>query len=133
MIPRPVIAVVEAARKVVRARKRLSEAVAAGETNDAGIARLRRELQQTVKALVKAVDELEALLARVRTKRGASKTFPWTSFFDAAGKFVDLAAKVRSGDPNVVREAARFVGDHGPGRATTANDDIVDGEFTEVE
>lgn len=140
MIPKPVIAVVEAARKVVAARKALSAATKDGETNEAGLARRRKTLHDAVKVLVRAVDELETLIERGQKNRlargGKGASFPWASFFDAAGKFVDLASKVRAGDRTAVGDAARFVGQYGPGdrrpNHAVPDDEIIDGEFSEV-
>lgn len=146
MIPPPVVAVVEAARKVVRARRTLELAVAGGEMNDVGLDRLRKALRAEIKKLVATVDALERDIERAtkaRLVRGArpGQPVPWASIFDAGAKFVGLVAKVKAGDRTAVGDAARFVRDHGPGAGEPMRgpggrragaDDIIDGEFTEV-
>jgi hypothetical protein len=145
MIPRPVVAVVEAARRVIHARKALRVAVESKEMNDAGLERLRKALRAAIKALESAVAALEldierATKAKLARGGGPRVAVPWASIFDAAGKFAGLVAKVQAGDRSAVGDAARFVGEHGPGAGQPLRgpggrqneDDVIDGEFTEV-
>jgi hypothetical protein len=140
MIPRPVVTVVEAARRVVYARKALKLAVEKEKPTEA----LRKTLRAAIKALYAAITALELDIERATKARAArvakpGAAVPWASIFDAAGKFAGLVSKVQAGDRSAVADAARFVGEHGPGAGGPMRgpggrsaDDIIDGEFTET-
>lgn len=124
-IPKPIIAVVDSARRLVRVRADLRVAIDSGEINAAGIEKRRKALQAAIKTLVRDVTTLERELEALR-KRGKSSAVPWASIFNAVGEFTHLVAKVKSGG-NVTRDAVKWASKHGP----KSTDDIIDAEIVE--
>lgn len=130
MIPKPVIAVVEAARHFIKARFELREAIRSKEVNDAGLARRRKALREAAKELEKAVVQLERQLAALQERKRGTKPPPWGDIFRAAGEFAGLVQRVRAGDPAAVRDAASWASRHGTPPPKT-EDDIIDAEIVE--
>lgn len=136
MIPKPIVDVVEAARRLVRARLELREALRSKEVNRAGIERREKAVRDAAKALDKAVIALEARLSASAQRRkgggGGGEPIPWGSLFKAVGEFAGLVNKIKAGDPSVVRDAAAWADRHGvPGRPPRTEDDIIDAELVE--
>ena len=132
-IPAVVRNVVEAARKLVAARRAFIAAEKSGELNERGLERLRKAMRAEIKHLDDAVIRLEAELARAKGRGGAP--LPWASIFSAANSFLGLVTKVQAGDRSAVGDAVRFVNEHGPGGTRAprrVEPDVIDGEFEEV-
>ena len=135
MIPKPIVEVVEAARKLIAARADLRAAVASKEVNEKGLAKRRKAVAEAVKALEKAVMALEERLAAAAS-RGAQRRgepIPWGSVFKAATEFAGLVSRVRAADPTVLRDAAAWANKNGPGGKPrrAAADDIIDAELVD--
>ena len=132
MIPKPIVDVVEAARRFVRARFELRDAIRSKEMNELGLNKRRKALRDAAKALDRAVLALEERLA-ASAKRGAREPIPWGSVFKAVGEFAGLVSRVKAGDPTVVRDAAAWAGRHGPASTprNMSEDDIIDAEIIE--
>lgn len=101
MIPKPIIAVVESARKTSTAFAQLRLAKK-HEASEKILSERRRALNDALEEqerVVLALEEKlkEAKLARARAA-GASSAEHWTGFFRVAGKILDLVTKeVRGG------------------------------------
>lgn len=129
-LPKNIVAVVQAARKLVHARRELREAKHSGELNDRGIKKRSDALAVAIKGLDRAVDVLEQEIAAL-TKRNAKRggpAVPWTSIFNAVGGFANVVAKAKTGDPGTVREAVRWANANTP---KGKDDDIIDAEIIE--
>lgn len=129
MIPKPIIAVVEAARRFVAARLELREAIRSREINEAGLSRRRKAMREATKQLEAAVVALERQLEAAKRTR-STKPLPWGDIFKAAGEFAGLVRRVRAGDPTAVRDAASWAGRHGTPPLKN-EDDIIDAEIVE--
>lgn len=90
-IPKPVIEVVEAARKAVLAYRQMRHAKELG-ANDEKMKERRRALDRSLQDLEKVVVRLEKLLAAQR-RTGAAATFDWNAAFRVGGKLLDLINK----------------------------------------
>lgn len=134
MIPKPIVDVVEAARRFVRARFELREAIRSKEVNELGLNKRRKAVRESAKALDRAVLALEEKLSAAAS-RGAQRRgdpIPWGSVFKAVGEFAGLVSRVKAGDPTAVRDAAAWAGRHGPSSTPRASeDDIIDAEIVE--
>lgn len=136
MIPKPIVDVVEAARRLVRARLELREALRSKEVNRAGIERREKAVREAARALDKAVIALEARLdASAQRRKGGGKgggePIPWGSLFKAVGEFAGLVNKIKAGDPSAVRDVAAWAGRHGASSRPRTEDDIIDAELVE--
>lgn len=135
MIPKPIVDVVEAARRFVRARFELRDAVRSKEVNELGLNKRRKAVRESAKALDRAVLALEERLAASAKRGAASRGAPiqWGSVFKAVGEFAGLVSRVKAGDPTVVRDAAAWAGRHGPASTprNMSEDDIIDAEIVE--
>jgi hypothetical protein len=120
-IPPTLIKVVEAARKVVRARMELKRSIA-DEASERILAKRRHDVHLALDALEKTVEVFERELAEARGRRTVKTD--WAGVFRAGEALLDLFAKVRKGDPTVVNDARRWVSRYSPS-------DIVDGEIVE--
>lgn len=132
-LPKNIVAVVQAARKLVHTRRDLREARASGEINERGLEKRSASLAAAIKNLDRAVDvldrEIAALTKRNAKHGGPSKPVPWASIFNAIGGFVNVATKASQGDPTTVREASRWAAQHSPGKGPSKDDDIIDAEI----
>jgi hypothetical protein len=131
MIPKPIVAVTEAARRVVAVRKELQAAKKSGEVNEAGIARRQKELQRALNDLSKHVALLEQQIEAAKVRHRGS-ALPWAKLFQFASDVVSLSKKVKDGvgAKETIGAASRFVHKHGAG-ARDDDEDIVDGELVD--
>jgi hypothetical protein len=131
VIPKPIVDVVEAARRFVRARFELREAIRSKEMNELGLSKRRKALRDAAKALDRAVMDLEDRLSAAAKRGARGAPIPWGSVFKAVGEFAGLVTRVKAGDATAVRDAAAWAGRHGPSSTPRTEDDIIDAEIIE--
>ena len=101
MIPKPIIAVVEAARRTSTAFVQLRLAKKS-EASEKVLAERRKALNAALEAQEQVVIALEKKLEEVKLARarsaGASSAEHWNGFFRVAGKILDLVTKEVHGE-----------------------------------
>lgn len=125
-LPAPIVAVVEAARRVVHVRRDLDHAKKSGEVSEKGVARRREDLNRALTVLDKSVMVIEKQLEEARMRRRGTAV-PWASVFRAGAELVSLLGRAKAGE-NVTKDAASWAGRHAVGGK---DDDIIDGELVD--
>lgn len=133
MLPKPIIAVVESARRVVAIRKDLAAARKSGEVNEVGLERRAKALRKALDALSVDVAVVEKQIEDAKLRRKGS-ALPWAGLLKAATEFMAMANKIKSTgkvDGATAAEASRWAARHGVGGTRPKDEDIVDGELVE--